>query len=142
MKRMFKKTLATVVAIATMAVGIGNMSANAANVGSGSASALPKGLLDGNIYYSLSSPAPGINVYTITAIFKFSGYTSEGWTQHTRLSLVCYPSGDECQSDSKEGSTASVSGVCTGMEGRAYASYEIRGTHSGVIYIASDIVNI
>ncbi len=142
MKKMFKNTLATVVAVVTMAVGMGGMSANAANVGSGSASASPKGLLNGNIYYSLSSPAPGINVYTITAIFKFSGYTGERWIQYTGLDLVCYPSGDLCQSDYREGSSASISGVCTGRKGRAYAYSEIRGSSSAIIYIESDILSI
>lgn len=45
MKRMFKKALATVVAIATMAVGMCSMSVNAANVGSSTNYILPSGTL-------------------------------------------------------------------------------------------------
>lgn len=92
--------------------------------------------------YSLSSPAPGINIYTITVICTFLGYTDRAWTQYTGLELDYSPSGEFCQSDYREGPLASVSGVCTGRKGRAYASSEIRGTSSGILYLESDVIDI
>lgn len=141
MKKMFKKTLATVVAVATMAVGMGSMSASAENVASGSKAASPRGTIYGNINLSWYSPIGGVNVYTLKATTSVSGVTGS-YTLHTGLNLVDYPSGDPRQS-ATGGSSASVSANAVyGNHGRAYSSHEVRGSSTGILYLESSVMTL
>lgn len=142
MKRMFKKTLATVIAVATMAVGMGGMSASATSVGSDSKAASPRGTIYGDIDLSWYSPAGGVNVYTITATTSVSGVTGS-YTLHTKLDLNNYPSGSLRQSATEGSSSTSVSGGYSyGNKGRAYSTHEVRGSSTGVLYLESSIMNV
>lgn len=142
MKKMFKKALATVVAVTTMAVGIGGMSASAESVGSDSKAASPRGTVYGNINLSWYSPAGGVNVYTIKATTSVSGVTGS-YSLHTKLDLKNYPSGSLRQSAPEGSSSTSVSGSYSyGNQGRAFSTSEVRGSSTGVLYITSKIMNV
>ncbi len=140
MKRMFKKTLATVVAVATMAVGMGGMSASAQNVVSDSKSIPPNGTLYGSIDLSWYSPIGGINVYTVTATTSVSGVTGNYYL-HTKLELKDYPSDFPRQGPIEGGSSVRLSGGYSyGQHKRAYSSHEVRGPSTDILYLEADIM--
>lgn len=142
MKKMFKKTLATVVAVATMAVGMGGMSASAENVASDSDYCDPRGTIYGNINLSWYSPAGGVNVYTLKATTSVSG-VSGSYTLHTGLELCDYPSGNFRQGAPVSGSSTSLSGGYSyGSQGRAYSSHEVRGSSTGLLYLESVVMDV
>lgn len=143
MKRMFQKTLAVAVAGVSMAVSMGGIHASAATVvGSGEKAVSPTGTIYGEIDLDWYFPAGGVNVYTVSAITRVSGVTGS-YTIHTGLDLVNYPTGTLRQSSSKNGTIASVSGTHSGNnQARAYASFEVRGSSSSVLYLKSDVLNV
>lgn len=150
MKNTFKKIAASVVAAASLVVGMTGIVSNAASVGSGKKTVANGVTLTGDIDLSWYSPAGGVNVYTVKATTKLSGASSSSstWSLHTGIDLDNYSSGALLQSKVVNGGSkvspvsASVSGAYAKINAKAFTSHEVRGAYSGVLYLSSSVMNI